>query len=176
MTVRWSPTSSTFVLDAYDPDANTFTPFPAIPPSEWLPDSNAPNVALPNGQVLVKAGPNPLLYAPGAAKSAWRPIVSAVTLASGKTYTVSGTQLNGLTTGATVGDDAVFATNFPVVYVVSNVGDVSYFRTFGFDNMAPGQTRQFQFTLPASFTGQGSYALYVAASGISSLPKTVTFP
>jgi hypothetical protein len=114
-----------------------------------------------------------LLYTPsGFPQAAWRPVITSVTLVSGRTYTVTGTQLNGLTTGAALGDDGGFATNYPLVRIrqSSGQGQIFFCATSNFNNMAPGQTTQFQFTCSSSIPS-GSYSLAVVASGVASGTK-----
>lgn len=171
---------SATVFYEYDPVANAFSPAPALPTGETTPSSFPPAVMLPNGQVFVYGSPNKLLYTPsGSPDGSWRPVINSITLASGSTYTVSGTQLNGLTSGAVEGDDGVFATNYPLVHVTDAFGRVTYFRTFNFSTRAPAapgssQVTSFQFTLPPGFP-HGRFPLYVSASGVTSKPKFVIF-
>ena len=74
---------------------------------------------LPTGEVLYAAG-TPAMYAyqpdPGGL-AAWKPTVTAcpTDLHPGVSYTLSGTQLNGLSQAVSYGDDAQMATNYPLV-------------------------------------------------------------
>lgn len=55
----------------------------------------------------------------------------------GSTYTVSGTQFNGLSQGAAFGDDAQSATNYPLVQITNDATGHKFFaRTHSFSTMA----------------------------------------
>jgi hypothetical protein len=164
----------------YDPVANTFTPAPSYPAGEIGSNNGNQVLALPNGQILVAGIPDFLLYTPsGSPNSAWQPVITSLSsshLAPGGTYTVTGTNLNGLTHGNGSSDDSGGATNYPIVYVKNALGEYTYFRTSNFNSMAPGQTTQFSFTVPNTLSMHGTVPLYVAASGVPSRPKFVTLP
>ena len=83
-------------------------------------------LVLPTGQVLLTdhqlltvqvytANPNECPPNPGSV-----PVVKTAPgiISAGITYTISGTQFNGLSQGAAYGNDAQSATNYPLVYLV----------------------------------------------------------
>src|SRR5438132_13607797 len=75
----------------------------------------------------------------GNPNSSWAPVINTwpgiVSRAS--TYQLTGTQFNGLSQGASYGDDTQAATNYPIVAIVNNTtGHVIYERTFGFNTMS----------------------------------------
>ena len=95
----------------------------------------------------------------------------------GSTYGISGTQFNGLSQAAAVGDELNAATNYPLVRITNAAtGHVVYARTHGHSSMgvATGNTLvATQFDVPATAdTGPGS--LVVVANGIASAPVSVT--
>ena len=161
----------------YDPTSNTITAIPApFLPAGW--SSYYLNfVALPNGQILLTGtGTDAYVYTPvGTPQAAWRPTVQSVTANTDGSYTVSGTQLNGLSLGASYGDEGAAQTNFPLVRLTSGT-TVRYARTYAFSSMdfatgsAPVQAR---FTLPADIP-QGTYQLSAVANGIASSPVNFT--
>jgi hypothetical protein len=123
------------------------------------------------GQVLVSgySSGDLWLYNPaGLPQTSWKPVVSNVGLLF-NTFVLDGVQLNGLTTGADLGDDAKMATNFPVVSLVGTSGDIHFCRTYDFDQMAPipNHTGSCKFSLPAGLPN-GTYAVHVSANGIDS--------
>ena len=136
---------------------------------------------LPNGQILATDfTANAEVYTPtGAPIAAWAPIVKKVpaTLAAGKTYTLTGVQLNGVSQGASYGDDYQSATNYPIVKIVNaGTGDVAYARTFDFANMSikpMSKDNSAQFTVPPGVE-KGASSLYAIANGIASTPVNVT--
>ena len=97
------------------------------------------------------------------------------TLTATDTYTVSGTQLNGLTQGANYGDDFQDATNYPLVRITNNAsGDVVYARTAGMTTMsvAPNKASSANFTVPSGIE-TGPSTLRVVANGIASAAVAV---
>jgi hypothetical protein len=94
----------------------------------------------------------------------------------GQTYTLSGTQLNGLSQANAYGDDIQSATNFPLVRIVNEATQhVFYARTHDHTSMGvatgdlPVSTR---FDVPAGVE-RGRSLLYVVANGIPSQPIEV---
>jgi hypothetical protein len=85
-------------------------------------------------------------------------------------YQLTGTQFNGLTHGAAVGDNVQANTNYPIVQIVNIAsGHVFYQRTSGFNTMsvAPGTASSTNFMVTGK-TETGPSTLYVIANGISS--------
>lgn len=137
---------------------------------------------LPNGQVLFTDGSTDVeLYTPsGTYQAAWQPTITSVptTLdAGGLNYTLSGTQLNGLSQGAMYGDDAQMASNFPLVRVTNDsTQHVFYCRTHNFSTMGVATGSQIvsaEFDLPANIE-TGPSTLVTVANGIPSAPVDVT--
>lgn len=139
-------------------------------------------LVLPTGQVMYdyRRGPSSLeLYSDGGTPDpAWAPEIHAVpsNLAAGRSYAVSGAQLNGLSQGAAFGDDYQMDTDYPLVQITDNAtGTVTYARTSGMTNrsIAPGALSCTSFTLPAGIP-HGVSTLRVIANGIASAPVSVT--
>ncbi len=131
-------------------------------------------LVLPNGQILVNFGGDPqLFYTPtGSPDPSWAPVISTSpsNVYPGTTYTITGTQLNGLTQGAYFGDDVQAATNYPIVQITNSAtGHVFYGRTFNISNrsVAPGVSVSTYFTVPANIE-KGASSLVVIANGIPS--------
>jgi hypothetical protein len=131
---------------------------------------------LPNGQVLVAQEPRATapafsIYTPaGAPSDSWRPSITSVSGPVSKAYTLTATQLNGLTNGGSFGDDMNMATDYPIVSLHDSTGHVYYATTFNFDQMAPrpGASGSCNFIL-APETPNGLYTVHLSASGIESL-------
>jgi hypothetical protein len=138
---------------------------------------------LPNGQVLVLTPGLTVraeIYKPiGSAQAAWAPTIAAVptALVRGQTYTLTGTQLNGLSEAANVGDELTAATNYPLVRLTNAAsGHVFYARTHDHSSMgvATGAAAvSTRFDVPAG-TETGPASLVVVANGIASAPVSVT--
>ncbi len=134
---------------------------------------------LPNGQLLVTGGVTQVYDGQGSADPAWAPSISAAPTAvsPGTTYTVSGTQFNGLSQAAAVGDELNAATNYPLVRITNVAsGHVAYARTHDHSSMgvATGPlvvSTQFEI---APDTEAGPSSLVVVANGIASTPVSIT--
>jgi hypothetical protein len=151
--------------------------------------ANAPNdpsyvgrmVVLPTGQVMYDDGSGDLevFTSPGIANPNWAPSFTwsgSTALTRGVVYSLSGTQLSGVTTGASYGDDNQSSTNYPLVRITTiSDGTVTYARTVkvGTYSVKPGVASTMKFMLPAR-TPIGSSTLEVVANGIASDPITVT--
>jgi hypothetical protein len=165
----------------YDPDTNTIN---AAPSSNPINSNGVPYfgrmLMLPTGQVLYTHGTTTVeLYTPdGTYDPVWRPTITKcpTTLRRGRTHTLAGRQINGLSQCIYYGNDATQATNYPIVRLESNSGAVIYCRTFDFSTMGL-QTgtvvHTCRFTVPAA-TPTGNYSLVVIANGIPSAPCRVT--
>ena len=115
----------------------------------------------------------------GTVNAAWAPTITSVpkTLTPGSTYTISGTQFNGLTAGTAYGDDSQMATSFPLVRIVNSATKhVFYARTSNFSTMgiATGSAVvSATFVVPTTIE-TGPSALVVVANGIPSKARPVT--
>ncbi len=168
----------------FDPTTNALTPFSPVPFSA----SSAPNtwvarfLLLPTGQILLTTqGSEIYIYTPDAAdnnpQEAWRPTITAApsTLVTGHTYTITGTQFNGLSQAVSYGDDAQMATNYPIVQLSNAAGDVIYLRSFNFSTMAVAtgsQSVSTEIEVPLT-VAPGAWQMVVIANGIASQPVDV---
>jgi len=166
------------------------TNFVNIPQPVGLNPSNtegARMLVLPSGNVLfLHAGtPQVWIYKPkGTYKTAWRPTICPGCYPAichvGGTYTVSGTQFNGLTQGAAYGDDAQSATNYPLVQITNNATGHKFFaRTHNHSTMAIATgglatSTEFDILPVSSGTEFGDSTMVVIANGIPSLPVGIT--
>jgi hypothetical protein len=157
--------------------------------TEVVKTPNAPNdtsfygrmLVLPTGQIMLTDGSSDVeLYnSTGSANAAWAPVITkfSKTLTHGKSSTVSGTQLNGLSQGAAYGDDAQAASNYPLVRIINTAtGHVFYTRTSAPSSMgvATGSLIVLtHFAIPANIE-LGASQLQVVTNGIASAPVSVT--
>lgn len=163
----------------FDYTTNSLTDVtPTTGPSALLASSDAfpfRLVMLPNGHMLLGHRDTGLVYdyqPDGAPLPAWQPtIVSAVKsgTSTSTTYTLTGTQLTGISEGGCYGDDVEMSTNYPIVKLKSSKGVVTYPKTTNWTpGVATGSLRTTcQFTLPKNFPND-TYQLSVSANGISS--------
>jgi hypothetical protein len=137
---------------------------------------------LPSGQVLfLTPGQSTLvkLYTPvGTPQASWAPTIisSPNNLTRGQTYSLTGTQLNGLSQACDYGDEFGCATNYPLVRITNiATGHVTYARTHGFTlGVATGAASvSAMFDVPAT-TEAGPSTLVVVANGIASRQLSVT--
>ncbi len=167
----------------FDPTLNTITDITATLPAALQTELTANPayvgrmLVLPTGQVMFTPnGDNSgWVYTPdGAPLAAWRPTISAITANGGGTYTITGTQLTGLSAGASYGDDNEMDSNYPIVQLTSGSGVVSYARSHDWTpGVATGTAVvTSKFDLPAGLAN-GSYQLRVIANGIASAPSTI---
>jgi hypothetical protein len=135
---------------------------------------------LPSGQIMMTDRTSGAIYiysSPSKASLSWLPAISTVdkNIAPGSSYSLSGTQLSGLTNGAAYGDDWNPNTNYPLVQITNNVsGEVRYARTYNVTSysIAPGAPGSMSFQLPSDIK-LGASMLRVVASGFSSAPVSV---
>ena len=134
---------------------------------------------LPNGEVLVTGGVTQVFVGAGAPDPAWAPMITSVPamLTRGASYSISGTQFNGLSQAAAVGDELDAATNYPLVRITNAAsGHVVYARTHDHSSMgvATGSTIvSTHFDVPPG-AETGPSSLEVVANGIASAPVSVT--
>jgi len=137
-------------------------------------------IVLPTGEVLVGGGFSTEIYtSTGTYQASWAPTISTypTTVVRGSSYTISGTQFNGLSQAAAFGDELQTATNYPLVRITNNsTGHVFYAKTHDHSTMgvatgtAPVSTN---FDVPASME-TGASSLEVVANGIPSTPVSIT--
>jgi hypothetical protein len=137
---------------------------------------------LPNGQVLVLTPGQASfakVYTPiGAPQTGWAPTITTApaSLTRGQTFSVTGTQFNGLSQAAAYGDELSSPTNYPLVRITNTAtGHVFYARTHGFPTaVATGATLvTTMFDVPAG-AETGASTMVVVANGIASAPVNVT--
>jgi hypothetical protein len=162
-------------------DGANLTEVAAPPHAPNLSSFEGRMLVLPTGQVLFTDGTSDVeIYtSPGIRDPAWASAVTKVpkTLIHGKTYTVKGTQLNGLSQAAAYGDDAQAATNYPLVRITNTAtGHVFYATTKNPSTMGVATGAAIvstHFTVPAGIE-LGASQLEVVANGIASNRVSVT--
>ncbi len=136
-------------------------------------------MVLPTGQVLVGGGTTAVYTETGTYQTSWRPTISThpSSVTRGSTYSISGTQFNGLSQAASYGDELETATNYPLVRITNNATNhVFYARTHDHSTMgvATGSaTVSTNFDVPAA-TETGASKLEVVANGIPSVSVSIT--
>lgn len=181
--VMTSPYSGTFSAPAtfYEWNGTTLSTFPN--PANAVNDASYVGhlLVLPTGQIMFTdfSTSVAILTTAGTYQSAWQPTITTApfSLTQGQTYSISGTQFNGLSAGSSYGDDFQDATNYPLVRIVNNAtGHVYYAKTHGHSTMgvATGSTTvSTNFDVPAGMPN-GPCELYVVANGIPSAASACT--
>jgi hypothetical protein len=175
----FGPSQPTELFD-FDPSTNTISEIPAPDPQlQGIPAFPTRLLVLPNGQVLFDDSDTQLwAYTPVTqAAPQYRPVVNNVAYNGGGVFTLTGTQLNGPSSGSSYGDDVESDENYPIVRLTRvGTGDVHYARTFNWSNtgVATGSTPEtVNFTLPAGML-PGRYSLVESGAGVSSAPIFIT--
>ena len=151
-------------------NGTTLTPGPQTPGSLMM---------LPTGQVLVGGSPTEAYTPTGTYQTSWQPEISTYpsNITRGSTYSISGTQFNGLSQAAAFGDEYQTATNYPLVRIENNATKhVFYARTHDHSTMgvATGSTTvSTNFDVPSTME-TGASTLEVVANGIPSPAVKVT--
>ena len=182
--VMTSPYTNTFSSPStfYEWDGSTLSTFPN--PSHASSDDSYQGhlLVLPTGQILFTdffTTGVAILTSAGTYQATWQPTIttSPSELIQGMTYSASGTQFNGVTTGAFYGDDFQDNTNYPLVRIVNNSSNhVFYARTHDHSTMgvATGSTTvSTSFDVPLG-AETGPCELYVVANGIPSAAASCT--
>lgn len=171
--------SPTFFFE-YDPLANNLTNVPA-PSTSGGPCYVGRLMVLPNGQILYSAYSTAVsLYSPsGSPDPVWVPTITTcpTSVRRGRTYTLSGRQINGLNQGSYYGNDATNATNYPIVRLEStSSSNVYYCRSSAFSTMGlqtGTAVHSCSFTVPSTVP-LGSYRIVVIANGIASAGRNIS--
>jgi hypothetical protein len=168
----------------FNPVTNTYTD--VTPPNfllSVLPGESITMLMLPTGQVMVSNTSGQIdLYTPvGSPDPAAQPTISNIANHGNNTFTLTGTQLNGISEGASFGDDNLaqgsggageMATNYPIIRLTDAQGNVSNARSFKWSStgVATGGTPEMvEFTFPPGLA-PGPYLVSVVANGIASVP------
>jgi hypothetical protein len=132
---------------------------------------------LPTGEAVVSG--EALYRAAGSVNPAWAPAITGApsSVTRGGTYSISGTQFNGLSQAAGFGDEVETATNYPLVRITNTAtGHVFYARTHDHSTMAVATgtaTVSTNFDVSKS-TETGPATLAIIANGISSPVLKIT--
>jgi hypothetical protein len=164
-------------LYEFDPVANTFTQVtaPANSIIPYLAPVQILMLDLPDGTVLMSDGtPQLELYRPdGAPLPAGKPVINSISRNGDGSYHLTGLRLNGISQGATYGDDAQMDSNYPLVRMTNvTSGAVYYARTYNWSStsvMTSNRIVTTEFTLPAGLPA-ANYNLVAVANGNASAP------
>lgn len=162
-------------------DGSNLNPVPAPPNAVNDASFYGRMLELPTGQILfTDFSADVEIYTPaGSYNPAWAPSITnaPASVTRGNTYQIFGQRFNGLSQGATYGDDAQTASNYPLVRITNNTtGHVFYAKTHGHSTMAVATGNRIvstNFDVPSGME-TGASILVVVANGIPSLAVAVT--
>jgi hypothetical protein len=167
----------------YDYTSNTFVQVTSIIPGIGT-DSIAGGISqfmgfldLPDGNVLVSISQTLIsneywIYTPGsAAIPQGKPTINSIIPEGCQDYKITGKLFNGISEGASFGDDWQMATNYPIIRL-TNGTDVFYARTTNWNRIGALQTDSLEDTAFLSIPSMpgGTYSLVVVANGFASNP------
>ena len=161
-------------------NGTTLTQVPDVPNSGVNSSFVGNMLMLPNGQVMFTDFSNDVQFytSTGTFQEAWRPTITDCpsTIQQSLVFTLTGTQLNGLSQCTGYGDDSTNFTNYPLVRIKNlATGHVKYCRTHDHSTMAiaTGSTPVTTIVdVPAS-AEIGASTLEVVTNGIPSVPTNV---
>ena len=174
----------------FDPVANQFEPAPcptnAVPGSYYYVEvailMTPPCWACRTGRSFIMT-PKNFSSTHRTARRRWpagQPVINSVTWNSDTSLTLSGTLFNGISQGASYGDDAQMDSNYPLVRFTDAGGDVIYGRTYNWSSTSVqtgGRTITTQCTVPATvLDNPGAYYIQVVANGNASAPFAYAGP
>jgi hypothetical protein len=172
------PSPTTFY--EYDPVANAFNSqnAPGGGSSDSGPSYQKDMLDLPDGTVLFSHWTTQLyVYQPsGVPLAAGKPTITSVAQNADGSYHLVGTGLNGISEGASYGDDLQMNSNYPLVRVSDNAGNVYYGRTYNWSStgVQTGSTPvSTEFRLPNNLPPNATQ-LVVVANGFASDPYLLT--
>jgi hypothetical protein len=150
-------------------------------PTEPGPSFGTLMLALPDGTVLFSHFSDQLyVYAPtGGPIAAGKPAITSMSSNGDGSYHLVGTGFNGISEGASYGDDFQMNSNYPLVRLSDSSGNVYYARTYGWSStgVRTGSTPVTTEFVPPPSLPPGSYTLVVVANGFASDPIAFgTFP
>ncbi|MFZ0584165.1 MAG: kelch repeat-containing protein [Candidatus Acidiferrales bacterium] len=176
--ISWGGTfSNPTELFEFDPVMNTIHQITSA-----LPDGNLPfegsyptrMLILPTGQLLFSDSSSQLwIYTSDDQPNPFvRPFITKINYQGQGMFRLSGLQLDGQSAGAAYGDDDQMDSNYPIVRMVDEHGNVLYARTSNWSKVAVGAEAGIEtvdFTPNPEIT-PGKYELIVSGAGISSFP------
>lgn len=129
-------------------------------------------LCLPNGQILYSTQNSNqyYIYTPdGLPLASGKPTINKIKRLHGGVFRMTGTLFNGISEGATYGDDWQMNTNYPIVRLTSG-SNVYYARTYNWNSTgvmrgSKSDTTMLKIPLPLP---AGNYSLVVTANGIAS--------
>lgn len=155
----------------YEFDGKVLSSHDTVAPGDSL-------MVLPTGEVIVGGGRVQIYTGSGQPSTSWAPTITTfpASVTRGSTYSISGTQFNGLSQAAGFGDELETATNYPLVKITNQAtGHVFYARTHNHSTMAVATGSAVvstSFDVPATME-TGPSTLEVVANGISSMSVSI---
>jgi hypothetical protein len=174
---------STNYFFEFDPVAGTFQqtsgPNSAQTDTNYVISDATSMLDLPDGTVLYSdTGGQLYNYFPGSGQlPAGKPVITSVTFNSDGSLHLTGTLFNGISQGASFGDDNQMDSNYPLIRFTDGSSHVFYGHTYNWSSTSVQTGSKIvttECTVPANiYNGPGTYSIQVVANGIAS--DAVTF-
>ncbi|HKD36232.1 MAG TPA: hypothetical protein VKB78_05505, partial [Pirellulales bacterium] len=164
-------------IDEYNPTTNSIS---VVSPSQSSGTVFVTRMLnLPSGQILfTDSSSSASVYSPNSMPNgtptpldAWRPVITNIKHNADGSFTLTGTQLTGISEGSAYGDDAQMATSFPIVQIATG-GNTLFATTSKWSsaNVATGgAVETVNFTLPSGINLSDVNSFTAIANGIPSL-------
>jgi hypothetical protein len=177
----------------YDPSVTNFVAAPCpsstTPGAPYLVGTNGtPSLSdatsmldLPDGTVLYNDTVTLYIYTPdGSALAAGKPTILNTSWNADGSLHLTGTLFNGISQGASFGDDAQQDSNYPLVRFTDGGGNVTYGRTYNWSStgvQTGGQIVSTECKVPSGISGSFlNYSMRVVANGNASDPVNFEGP
>ena len=177
---EYDPAVTNFVAAPCPTNATPGTPFLMSYESRISDDCSM--LDLPDGNVLYNDAGNLSIYTPdGSPLAAGRPAVQNVSWNSDGSLHLAGTLFNGISQGASYGDDAQQDSNYPLVRFTDGNGIVTYGRTYNWSSTGVQTGNQIvttECTVPTNILANAGafYSLQVVANGNASAAISFASP
>lgn len=177
------PAPTSFFI--YDPPTKTFSQIAGpTGPVDNIPTYKGAMLTLPDGSVLyANQGTNLYVYTLDPANDpndqinpSSRPTIQGLSNNGDGSWHLTGTQINGLSQGASYGDDLQMDSNYPLVKFISQSGETAYGRTFNWSStgvQTGNKVVSTDFVIPINLAGTGTVSVVVIANGIASAPMAL---
>ncbi len=178
--VETSPGFANSGVVFYEWDGKALSQVAGLPTSAGDTSFTGNFLTLPTGELLfTNQNPNMYLYtSKGSADPTWYPAITASpsSVRSGTSYTISGTQFNGMSGASGYGDDQQNCTNYPQVRITNTSSKhVVYCRAFNPSTYAVQTGSQIvstNFEVPKTIE-QGASTIEVVTNGLASKPVSI---
>jgi hypothetical protein len=175
----YTPPTSFFEFDCTDTTQNPYGSFTQVASPTGGSNDNVINyktamLMLPDGNVLYShEGTDVYVYQPDPpVVPIGKPVINSISPNPDGSFLLTGTGLNGISQGASYGDDLQMDSNYPLVRMTDANNNVIYGRTFNWSSTGVQTGASIVTTEFTAAITNSTYSLVVVANGIASDPVT----